>query len=243
VSDRETRIGGAGGAFPTTRASVLASLGALSADGRDPDLERLISIYWKPVYCLLRRVAASSNEDAKDLTQEFFTRVVLGGSLAERYSPDKGSFRAYLKAAVRNFARNERRDAARLKRGGPDAPLSLDVGEIELSALVPDARALPPDELFDAAWRAVLVEKAVQRLRESLAPEVFEVFRRYDLEEDGAGVSYDGVARALGIGADAVKNHLTRAREEFRAAVRALVCGTVPDSADLSAELRELFGA
>lgn len=239
MGDLETRIGGPAGAFPSTRQSVLASLGDLSASGRDRNLERLIALYWKPVYCLIRRIGAASNEDAKDLTQDFFVRVVLEGSLAERYSPDKGSFRAYLKTSVRNFVRNERRDGTRLKRG---SPLSLEIGDFDLSAVLPDAHALPPDELFDAAWRNVVLGKALHQLQERLGADVFEVFRRYDLDGDGGNATYDSIAKALGISADTVKNHLTRAREEFRAAVRSVVCGTVADSRDLSTELRELFG-
>src|SRR5437764_6173508 len=116
MDDLDTRIGGPGGSFPSTRQSVFA---AFAPSGRDPDLERLVSLYWKPVYCLIRSMGAQSNEDAKDLTQEFFVRIVLEGDLAERYTPDKGSFRAYLRTSVRNFVRNERRDGARLKRGSP----------------------------------------------------------------------------------------------------------------------------
>jgi RNA polymerase sigma-70 factor (ECF subfamily) len=246
MGDLDTRIGGPGGSFPTTRQSVLASLGDLTPTGRDRDLERLISLYWKPVYCMIRRGGARSNEDAKDLTQEFFVRIVLEGSLAERYTPDKGSFRSYLKTAVRNFLRNEHRDGARLKRGGEGAPLALEIGEVDLSEVLPDAHARPPEDLFDAAWRSVVLGKAVQLLQERFAgegrPQLFEVFQRYDLEADGAAASYESVGKALGIGPDTVKNYLTRAREEFRAAVRSVVCATVADPKILSEELRELFG-
>jgi len=243
MGDLDTRMGGPAGSFPSTRQSVLAALGNLRPEARDRDLERLISLYWKPVYCLIRSSGARSNEDAKDLAQEFFTRVVLEGALAERYTPEKGTFSAYLKTSVRNFLRNEHRDATRLKRG---APLAFEMGEVDFLELVPDAQALPPDELFDASWRSVVIGKAVQILQERLAAEdksvLFDVFRRYDLEEDGAQASYESICRSLGIGPDTVKNHLTRAREEFRKAVRDVVCATVADPKDLTAELRELFG-
>ena len=238
MGDLDTRIGGPAGEFPTTRPSVLAP----SAGGRDPDLERLVGLYWKPVYGFIRRTGARSNEDAKDLTQEFFARVVLEGALAERYTPDKGTFRAYLKTSVRNFLRNEHRDATRLKRGGDRPPAAFEVGDVRLLDLLPDAQALPPDQLFDAEWRSAVLAKAVELLRERLPATVFDVFRRYDLEGDGAEASYESIGRELRISADTVKNHLTRAREEFRDAVRAVVCATVADPKDLTAELRDLFG-
>jgi RNA polymerase sigma factor (sigma-70 family) len=235
MGDIETRIGGAAGEFPTTRNSVFIP----SAHGVDPDLSRLIELYWKPVYTLIRRAGTRANEEAKDLTQEFFTRIVLEGSLAERYTPDKGTFRAYLKTAVRNFLRNEHRDGSRLKRGGDAAPIPLD-----LTGVLPDDASLPPEELFDRTWRNVVLDRAVQKLRETLTAQgkavIFEVFCRYDL--GGADVSYENVARELNLTVDTVKNHLTRAREEFRRAVRSEVCGTVADPRDLSSELRELFG-
>ena len=230
MGDIDTRIGGAAGEFPTTRDSVVAP----SNRGPDPDIGRLIELYWKPVYCLIRRAGPRANEEAKDLTQDFFTRVVLEGSLTDRYTPDKGTFRAYLKTAVRNFLRNEHRDATRLKRGGPSAPIPLN------AHLLSDEDALPPEELFDRAWRDVVLARAVQILQQTVKPQVFEVFRRYDLE--GGDVSYETVAHDLGLTADTVKNHLTRAREEFRQAVRSVVCATVADPRDLSSELRELFG-
>jgi RNA polymerase sigma factor (sigma-70 family) len=243
MGDLDTRIGGPAGSFPSTRQSVLAALGDMNPEARDRDLERLICLYWKPVYCLIRSSGAHSNEDAKDLTQEFFTRVVLQGALAERFTPDKGTFRAYLKTSVRNFLRNEHRDATRLKHG---APLALEIGEVDLLTVVPDPQALPPDQLFDASWRAVVFGKAVQILQERLETQnksvLFDVFRRYDLEEDGAQASYESIGRALGIGPDTVKNHLTRAREEFRKAVCDVVCATIADPKDLTGELRELFG-
>jgi RNA polymerase sigma factor (sigma-70 family) len=245
MGDVETRIGGTAGEFPTTRGSIFASMKEGATGGPDRDLERLIALYWKPVYCLIRRNASRSNEDAKDLTQEFFTRIVLEGTLAERYTPDKGTFRAYLKTAVRNFLRNEHRDATRLKKGGTDSVLALEFRDVDLTQLVPDDQALPPEQLFDRTWRSVVLGKAVQVLQERFASqeksEVFEVFRRYDLEAGGAGVSYESVGRQLRLSADTVKNHLTRAREEFRHAVRSVVCGTVADSGDLTSELRELF--
>ena len=246
MGDVDTWIGGTAGEFPTTRGSVLASLNEGASGGPDRDLDRLIALYWKPVYCLIRRSASRANEDAKDLTQEFFTRIVLEGTLAERYTAAKGTFRAYLKTAVRNFLRNEHRDETRLKRGGSDSILALEFRSGDLNRMLPDDQTLPPEQLFDRTWRSVVLGKAVQILQDRLTSqgksEFFEVFRRYDLEADGAGVSYETIGRALHLSADTVKNHLTRAREEFRHAVRSVVCGTVADARDLTSELRELFG-
>ena len=132
------------------------------------------------------------------------------------------------------------RSAAQLGSAGIPALVNAVLDQIDLTRLVPDADALPPEELFDRAWRDVVLARAVQVVQQALKPQVFDVFRRYDLE--GGDVSYETLARDLGLTADTVKNHLTRAREEFRQAVRSVVCATVADPRDLSSELRELFG-
>ena len=38
--------------------------------------QTLVAAYWKPVYKYLRIRWQRSDEDAKDLTQEFFTRLI-----------------------------------------------------------------------------------------------------------------------------------------------------------------------
>ena len=50
------------------------------------------------------------------------------------------------------------------------------------------------------------------------------------------------MARELRISADDVKNYLTRSREEFRNAVRSVLCESVGSPEDLSAEWDALFG-
>src|SRR5439155_26153422 len=57
------------------------------------------------------------NEDAKDLTQAFFTRTLEKNSF-ERYDPAQARFRTYLRTCVDGFVANERKSAGRIKRGG-----------------------------------------------------------------------------------------------------------------------------
>lgn len=241
----ETQIGGAARAFPETSWTVVARLRDRASPDRRQLLQRLIADYWKPVYCLIRRSWARTNEDAKDLTQEFFLTEVVEGTLLDHFDPERGNFRAFLKGSLANFVRRASRDAGRLKRGGDARALSLEVGEVELAEIVPDARALTPEELFDRAWKRVILARAValleRRLRARGQEAYFEVFQRYDLDPDNREVSYRSVGKALGLNPDAVKNHLSRAREEFTNAVTDIVAEYVTDPAVLSQELKELF--
>jgi RNA polymerase sigma factor (sigma-70 family) len=246
MDDLNTEIGGTGRQLPVTSHTALAQIRGGDPRRRDAELERLAQIYWKPVYHLIRRARGARNEDAKDLTQDFFAEVVLQGGFAERYAPDRGSFRAYLKGALRNFLAKQARDGAREKRGGSVRMTSLSMPAADLGEVLPDEKTLRPEEVFDRTWRTVVLDRATRALEERLAAQgkktYFEVFRRYDLEAGQDRVSYESVARALGLSVDDVKNYLTRSREEFRQAVRAILCESVAGPEQLSAEWKELFG-
>ena len=85
----------------------------------------LIERYWRPVYWALRADSSVAANEARDLTQEFFIRL-LDGHVIATVDPARGSFRSYLKGALRHFLLNELRDARAQKRGGGRKLLSLD---------------------------------------------------------------------------------------------------------------------
>lgn len=97
----------AGGAFVTTRWSVV-----LIAQGNSPAadeaLEKLCSAYWWPLYGFVRREGYSP-EEAQDLTQGFFARLLERRDL-EAVRQEKGRLR-YLLASVKHFVANARRRA------------------------------------------------------------------------------------------------------------------------------------
>jgi DNA-directed RNA polymerase specialized sigma24 family protein len=126
----DTAIGGGGGRFPTThRSAVLATR---SADGveRERAIARLLETYWKPAYKYVRVKWNAGNEDAKDLVQSFFTRSLEKGFF-DRWEPERGSFRGYLRLCLDGFVSNERKSASRQKRSPGSPLLSLDFEEAE----------------------------------------------------------------------------------------------------------------
>ena len=70
--EEDTWIGGGQRRFPTTHWSQLAKIRDEPTAEHQAVLNFLIQSYWKPVYCYLR-YRKYGNEDAKDLTQKFFT--------------------------------------------------------------------------------------------------------------------------------------------------------------------------
>lgn len=79
-------------------------------------LDGLCRDLWPVVHRTMRRLGGSADE-AADLTQAFFLRVIESRSFA-RARLASGCFRPYLVAAVRNFLRNERVRERADKRGG-----------------------------------------------------------------------------------------------------------------------------
>ena len=127
------------GGFETTHWSIVRAAGSDST-GRSRDaLAQLCGTYWEPLYAYLRRQGHRA-EDAEDLTQGFFARVLEKGVL-DAADPTRGRFRSFLLASLRHYAANERAHAEALKRGGsvPALPLEFDGAERRYLAAVADS--------------------------------------------------------------------------------------------------------
>src|SRR5262245_23199537 len=98
----ETSLGGPNRAFRTTIWSDILEMGDPSTPGFKDRLDKLVRLYWKPVYVYIRLAWKRPVEDAKDLTQAFFAHLSEKDHWA-RLRPEIGSFRSYLKRALRNF--------------------------------------------------------------------------------------------------------------------------------------------
>ena len=84
---------------------------------------RLCENYWFPLYAFVRR-AGYSAEDAQDLTQEFFVRLLSENYLAGA-DRQRGRFRSFLLGAMKHFLAKERRRQGAQKRGGHRPMISL----------------------------------------------------------------------------------------------------------------------
>ncbi len=235
-----TSQGPSPGIFPTTIWSEVRAGGGRGRE-RELALESLARRYQGPAEVFLRAALGVGAERARELFQGFFAWMLETGFL-ERADPGRGSFRAFLKLALRRYALDEfRRDAAG-KRGGARGALTLDrEHETELA----DRGASRPEELLDRAWRAELVREALERTRGELESEgralVHAVFRDYYLAP-GQEVDYRALAERHGITTTDVSNHLMRAKRVYRARLRALVLDTVRSAGELDEELRWLLG-
>ncbi len=229
--ERDTAIGGPDGRFPSTRSSLLEAAFSGLDEGA---LERVMALYWKPVYRFVRLKFGRSNEDAKDLTQSFFAGALERGFFA-RFDPTRASFRTYLRMAVERFAATEHAAAGRQKRGGGIRMEPLD-GH--------DAAGEAPEEVFEREWRRQLFALAIEDLRARSAREGkslhFALFEAYDLAE-GDRPSYAGLAARHRIAATDVTNHLAWARRALRELVGERLRGVTAGEPELRRELRSLW--
>ena len=90
------------GFFATTRWTLVRAAGESAGEA----LETLCSAYWFPLYAYVRR-HGFSKEDAEDLTQAFFAKL-LGRRDIAGLKEENGRFRAFLLASRKHFLANER---------------------------------------------------------------------------------------------------------------------------------------
>jgi RNA polymerase sigma-70 factor (ECF subfamily) len=232
MAEKDTAIQAGGSQFPPTAWSLLSRL----RDPADPRvqeyLNRMIQMYWRPVYKFVRISWKRSNEDAKDLTQAFFIHV-LEGELLARADPERGNFRKLLLASLRHFLSNEARAGHAQKRGGGRVIVSLDAGPDDGGAADPN----DPQEAFESQWGRELLERAIDRLSRTVRPPVFSAFRRFHL--DGATVKE--IAGELKATEAQVGHHLQDARTVLRRLVMDEIREYVHDDAEIARELDLLF--
>jgi RNA polymerase sigma factor (sigma-70 family) len=229
--DADTAIGGPHHRFPSTRLSLFE---AEAAGLPNEALERIIALYWKPVYRFIRLKFRKDNENAKDLTQGFFTTALQRDFFA-RFDPAKASFRTYLRMAVERFAESEYASANRQKRGG-----DVEFEPVEEQASTTES----PEQIFEREWQRQLFALTLDELRahcEGSGKQLqFRIFEAYDLA-DGERPSYAELALQYGIPKTSVTNHLAWARRILRGFVIERLCGTTSGPRELHEELRRVW--
>jgi len=233
-----------GDIFATTHWTVVLAAGKRSSPQSNGALEELCRSYWFPLYAYVRR-RGHSKEDAEDLTQEFFRRF-LGKNYLEGVSSDRGRFRAFLLAALKNFLANEWDRARRQKRGGGVTPLSLDWQTADTQFQIADITEPSPEKAFDREWALALLAKVIERLRAECEAEGREkqfAELKIFLTAGKGELSHADAARALAMDEGAVRVAVHRLRKRYRQLLRDEIAQTLADSADVDEEMRALFGA
>jgi len=165
--------------FASTQWSMVL---AAKGDGASAAMEDLCAAYWRPLYAYVRR-SGRSVEDAQDLIQSFFSRL-LEKDYLQHVDPALGKFRSFLLASLKNFLANEwRREHAR-KRGGEAYVVSIDdMTRAEDHYAAGLAMSQTPDRVYERSWALALLERTMARLRGEFAAagkgRVFEALKPY----------------------------------------------------------------
>ncbi len=230
--------------FATTRWTVVLTAGQRHTPQSDEALGQLCRIYWFPLYAYVRR-RGHSKADAEDSVQAFFARF-LAKNYLEGLSAERGRFRAFLLASLKNFLINEWKKSQRLKRGGGDTVLSLDWETADTKFQVADSTEPSPDKAFDREWAVTLLATVIERLRAEWDDDgkatQFEALKIFLTAGKGA-VAHADVARSLGMDEGAVRVVVHRLRKRYRELLRDEIAHTLADPAQVDEEMRALFGA
>ncbi len=207
-------------------------------------LANLCQTYWYPLYAYVRR-RGHSPEDAQDLTQEFFARL-LEHNWVGRADQQKGRFRSFLLSAMNHFLADEWDKARAQKRGGgvPPVPLQFDTAETRYGHEPVDKTS--PEQNYERRWALTLLDRVLQRLRSEYEQEgKAELFTELHpcLVGDRTAQPYAELAVKLGVNEGTVKSAVHRLRQRYRQLLRDEIAQTVANPGEVNEELHHLFAA
>ena len=230
--------------FATTRWSLVLAAGADPSEQAARALAELCADYWYPLYAYVRRRGYEA-EDARDLTQAFFAKLLEKNDL-NAADPGRGRFRSFLLTSMQNFLASEWRRQATLKRGGDVELVSIDYEDAEKRYRVEPAHAVTPEAIYERRWALALLDRAVDDVRKRYAgrgkTELFDALKGY-LGHDPGGVPYRELSQRLSQSEAALHTAVSRLRARWRERLRELVAETVQEGHTVDDELRHLLTA
>lgn len=230
--------------FHTTRWTLVRHATGHSAEGKQA-LSELCAAYYAPVVTFIRKEGCS-DDPARELAHEFFRQLLEKPSL-HGADQARGSFRNYLRGALKHFLAHERERNARQKRGGGAVSISLDAGTDTTPGIVlAERHELPPDEFFDHQWALAVIDRASAALaREQGAAGKTESFIRLQpwLTGDASHGDQAAAASELGLSEGALRIAVHRLRRRFRELLRAEIAQTLDSPTAVYEEMRHLFAA
>jgi RNA polymerase sigma-70 factor (ECF subfamily) len=214
-------------------------------DKTSPDcaqaLGTLCETYWYPLYAFIRG-SGYSPQDAQDLTQGFFARL-LAKDFLRLVEPERGRFRAFLKMALKRFLAHEWERGRAEKRGGGQACLSFDTAMAEQRFQAEETDTLGPDQIYDRQWALTLLGEVTARLEREYAAAGkagdLRELKPYLAAERGT-IPYADIARELHTTEGAARVAVHRLRKRFRQLFREVIAETVSGAERVEEELRHV---
>lgn len=235
---------GSPGQFPTTRWSRVILACNSDAPLAQESLGDLCNAYWYPLYAYIRRRGYDA-ERAKDLTQDFFARV-LEKDLIAQADPTRGRFRSFLRSVCADFLANRRDWEQARKRGGGRTMLPIDPNTAEGRYALELADELTPERIFDRSWALTLLGRVLDQLGreydEAGKAATFEALRGM-LDGDADATTYAALAARMGSTEGAARVAAHRLRRRYGDLLRREIASTLAEPTDVDDEILALFAA
>jgi RNA polymerase sigma factor (sigma-70 family) len=233
--------------FPSTQWSVVLASGRSEVEPEvaQAALAELCQIYWAPLYSFVRSRGYTVH-DAQDLTQSFFAYLI-EHEIYARVDRQKGRFRSFLLASLKNFLAHASDRERTLKRGGGQNFLPLHEAQIENaeSLFQTHSWTSSEDRVFERSWAAALVTAGLERLAADYKGEskekLFKELRVFLGGGAGPPPPYAELAVRLGMSESTLRTHVTRLRARYREVLHAEVRRTVATEAQAQEELHVLL--
>jgi RNA polymerase sigma-70 factor (ECF subfamily) len=226
--------------FPATRWTLVIAAADLQRKEARSALASLCENYWYPLYAYLRRRGYAADQ-AQDLTQEFFVRV-LEGRYLDRADPEKGRFRSFILTSLKFFVGDEQDRQRARKRGGGVVVMPLEISSGEERYQREPAHDETPERIFERRWALSVLDRVVEKLKNEFTlhgrPEHFEWLKVFLLGQSDA--PYAALAREMNTSEGALKVAIHRLRKRYRELFRQEIADTVADPAEVESELRYL---
>ncbi len=227
--------------FETTSWSLILR----AAGGGEAETEavsRVLERYWPAVYAFIR-ASGSGREEAEDLTQSFFARL-LEKKYLQQADRARGRFRSFLLAAVKHFLANESDRVRAKKRGGGVVHVPIDLLSIE-SSVAPAIATTTPDKCFENRWALSVLQAALEQVRNEMELEgkLADFERLSQFLTGDAEQSFRDLAKQLGATEGSLRVAAHRLRMRFRDSLRRTIAETISNEADIDDEIRFLISA
>lgn len=235
--------------FPKTAWTLIARAGELTPEGRAA-LAALCKSYRNPVYAFIRR-RGGSPDDAHDLTQGFFARLLERNDVAKVDRARGSKFRSWLLQCVKNYLANEYDHDHAQRRLPPERVANFSVSTADDHYEVDLPHHLTPERLYERQFALSLLARVIDKLHAKYAAagkeKLFEALKGC-LSGDTEQRSHEDVAASLGMTVGAVKKAAFDLRGHYKTILRADVADLVDaDGTDeetaVEEELRQLVAA
>ena len=153
--------------------------------------EDFFNTYWELIFNVARR-AGLSEADAQDIVQE--TIVKVHKSLDRfQYNRNRGSFKGWLRSVTRS------RLAEHFKKQQKRLPLNQPFDDSTGNPMVEiaDPKGLELERIWDEEWQKNLIQTALTRIKRTVSPKQFQIFKCYCIDEWTVGE----ICKALNVNA------------------------------------------